>query len=287
MKHIALLPNPLKDPDFLISRKISEFLMGLGAHVYTNEAYCSNAPDGVMLLPLDRLFEISECIVTLGGDGTLLHMAQQASLADKPILGINYGKIGYMAELEHTEIDLLRHLIDDEFTVEERFMLDVSVVRNEAEVFRSIALNDAVIACGSIARLIDMDVMANGQRVATYTGDGLIVSTPTGSTGYSLSAGGPILEPTTSAQILTPICPHILGTRPIVFAADSQLEISPIHLVEKDANLTIDGHQTLSLCDNDIIRIQKSQHVTKLIKIKNINFYRIINHKLVNGDTVL
>lgn len=286
MKKIGLLPNPIKDPDFSLSRKVSNYLLSLGAQIYTDESYRNLAPDHVTALPIDEIYKICECIIALGGDGTLLRAAQAASLANTPILGINYGKIGYMAELEYNEIELLSHLIEDCFKVEDRSMLRVSVIRDGQVIFRSLALNDAVISSGAITRLIDMDVTANGQAISTYSADGLIVSTPTGSTGYSLSAGGPILEPTGTALILTPICPHTLGARPIVFAADSSLAIRPIHLIDKDAHLTVDGYQTQSLCNGDIVEIHRSSHVTKLIKIKDLNFYHILNHKLVNGDHV-
>ncbi len=281
---IGLLPNPIKDPDFSLSQKISNYLHSLGAQIYTNELYRDLAPQHVTLLPIDEIYRTCDCIISLGGDGTLLRAAQSAALAHTPLLGINYGKIGYMAELEYNELELLRYLIEDRFKIEDRSMLRVSVIRNGQTIFRSLALNDAVISRGAITRLIDMDVIANDQPIAAYSADGLIVSTPTGSTGYSLSAGGPILEPTSTALILTPICPHTLGARPIVFASDSTIKITPINLINKDAHLTVDGYQTLPLCDGDTLEIYRSSYVTKLIKIKNLNFYQILNHKLVNGD---
>lgn len=286
MKYIGLMPNPIKDPDFLLSKTISDYLIALGATVYTEQSYQGLAPDNVIALPLDELLRTCECLIAIGGDGTLLRIAQSASLADKPILGINHGKIGYMAELEYHEIDQLSRLMDDDFKIEERAMLQVSVLRSGRSIFDSIALNDAVISSSAITRLIDMEVTANKQDIATYSADGLIVSTPTGSTGYSLSAGGPVLEPTGDALILTPVCPHALGTRPIVFASDSTIAIKLIHLIGKDAHLTVDGYQRLPLCDGDIVTAHRSMHVTKLIKIKDLNFYHILNHKLGNGEQV-
>ena len=284
MKHIGLIPNPIKDPHFTLSRKISNYLIDLGATVYTDQTYKGLAPDNVNILPLEKIYDICECLIAIGGDGTLLRIAQPASLADKPILGINYGKIGYMAELEFHEINQLDHLLNNNFKIEERAMLQVSVVRDGKIIFESIALNDAVISSSAITRLIDMEVTANGHDIATYSADGLIVSTPTGSTGYSLSAGGPVLEPTGDALILTPVCPHTLGTRPIVFASDSTIEIQLIQLIDKDAHLTVDGYQRLPLRGGDIVKTFRSKRITKLIKIKNLNFYRILNHKLGNGE---
>lgn len=284
MIHIGLMPNPTKDPDFSLSKKISDYLIGLGATVYTEEAYRGLAPDNVIVLPAEKMMAICECLIAIGGDGTLLRIAQPSALLQRPILGINYGKIGYMAELEYHEYQQLDRLLDNNFKIEERAMLQVSVLRNDKILFESLALNDAVISSSAITRLIDMEVTANGQDIATYSADGLIVSTPTGSTGYSLSAGGPVLEPTGDALILTPVCPHTLGTRPIVFAADSTIDIKLIQLINKDAHLTVDGYQRLPLRNGDIVKTSRAVHVTKLIKIKDLNFYHILNHKLGNGD---
>lgn len=284
MTHIGLMPNPTKDPQFALSRKISDYLISLGATVYTEEAYRGLAPDNVTVLSAEELMNICECLIAIGGDGTLLRIAQPAALLNKPILGINYGKIGYMAELEYHEYKQLDHLLINDFKIEERAMLQVSVLRNNETLFESMALNDAVISSSAITRLIDMEVTANGQDIATYSADGLIVSTPTGSTGYSLSAGGPVLEPTGDALILTPVCPHTLGTRPIVFASDSTIDIKLIQLINKDAHLTVDGYQRLPLRNGDIVKTSRATQVTKLIKIKDLNFYHILNHKLGNGD---
>jgi NAD+ kinase len=284
MTHIGLMPNPTKDPDFTLSRQISDYLIGLGATVYTEEAYRGLAPDNVVVLPSEKMMDICECLIAVGGDGTLLRIAQPAAHLQKPILGINYGKIGYMAELEYHEYRQLNRLLSNDFKIEDRAMLHVSVVRDNEILFESLALNDAVISSSAITRLIDMEVTANGQDIATYSADGLIVSTPTGSTGYSLSAGGPVLEPTSDALILTPVCPHTLGTRPIVFASDSIIDIKLIQLIDKDAHLTVDGYQRLPLRNGDVVKTSRAVQVTKLIKIKDLNFYHILNHKLGNGD---
>ena len=284
MNKIGLIPNSLKDPDFSLSKRICDVLHNEGATVYTENRYDELVPDYVKVLPLEEIFQSCECVIALGGDGTLLQIAQPACLANIPILGINYGKIGYMAELEYTEIDQLKCLLRNDFAVEERIMLDVTVEREGKEIFHSLALNDAVISSAAITRLIDMKVTANNQEISTYSADGLIVSTPTGSTGYSLSAGGPVLEPTGNALILTPICPHTLGARPIVFASDSCIRIELMHLVNKDAHLTVDGSQCMPLSNGDVVHVHRSLQITQLIKIKNLNFYQILNHKLANGD---
>lgn len=284
MKKIALLPNTDKDPDFSYSAKISDYLMSRGAEVYTIPVYSSIAPNGVKILPVEEIYGSVDCVITLGGDGTLLRVARQASMAQKPILGINFGKIGYMAELEYNEIHMLKALFDENYTIEQRLMLDVTVTRTGETVFESVALNDAVVSKGIIARLIDLDVSSNGSPISKYRADGIILSTPTGSTGYSMSAGGPILEPSSQALILTPVSPHSLAARSIVFSDNSVISVTVSNLIEKDAYLTIDGFEMLRLEDGDTVNVRRSKRVTRLIKIKNVNFYKILNSKLIDGE---
>ena len=173
--------------------------------VYTSPEFAISMPDGVVSVPRAEIFSCADCVVTLGGDGTLLRIAHEAARHSKPIMGVNFGKIGYMAELEYNEIEKLSRLLSGQFAIEKRLMLDVRVHRGGRTVFKSIALNDAVISKGVIARLIELHVAAGGDRVSDYRADGIILSTPTGSTGYSMSAGGPILEPSMEAIIMTPV----------------------------------------------------------------------------------
>lgn len=286
MKRFALLPNPMKDPDFSLSAGISQYLMDRGAELYTDECFRGISPENVQLLPQKELFEVADCMISIGGDGTLLQIAKPAAFAQKPILGINYGKIGYMAELEVNELNELDRLLTDDFQIEKRMMLRVEMVRDGKVVFSSIALNDAVLACGAVSRLIPFEVRADGQELSAYWADGVILSTPTGSTGYSLSAGGPVLQPTGNAMILTTICSHSIAVRPIVFAADTQIEVEVGSLMGKDANLTVDGYETIKAQEKDLLLISRAPQITRLVKIKNINFYKILNQKLIRGGGV-
>ena len=278
MNKIGLLPNPEKDPDLFYSSRICEFLVQSGAQVYTSPEFALPRTDGVVSVPRADIFSLADCVVTLGGDGTLLRIAHEAARHSKPIMGINFGKIGYMAELEYNEIEMLSRLLSGQFAIEKRLMLGVR--RGGRTVFKSIALNDAVISKGVIARLIDMHVAAGGDRVSNYRADGIILSTPTGSTGYSMSAGGPILEPSMEAIIMTPVCPHSLVARPIVFSRDAEIAVTLQNLADKDTYLTIDGFETLKLRDGDTVEVRRSRSVTRLIKLKNMNFYKILNQKL-------
>ena len=280
MNKIGLLPNPEKDPDLFYSSRICEFLVQSGAQVYTSPEFALPRTDGVVSVPRADIFSLADCVVTLGGDGTLLRIAHEAARHSKPIMGINFRKIGYIAALEYNEIEMLSRLLSGQFAIEKRLMLGVRVRRGGRTVFKSIALNDAVISKGVIARLIDMHVAAGGDRVSNYRADGIILSTPTGSTGYSMSAGGPILEPSMEAIIMTPVCPHSLVARPIVFSRDAEIAVTLQNLADKDTYLTIDGFETLKLRDGDTVEVRRSRSVTRLIKLKNMNFYKILNQKL-------
>lgn len=280
MDKIGLLPNPEKDPKLYYSDRICELLVGCGATVYTCPEFPLAPSSGVVSVPRADIFSLADCVITLGGDGTLLRIAHEAARHKKPIMGINFGKIGYMAELEFNEIEMLSRLLTGEFAIEKRIMLDVRVIREGRTVFKSIALNDAVISKGVIARLIDLHVTSNGGRVSDYRADGVILSTPTGSTGYSMSAGGPILEPDMEAIILAPVCPHSLVARPIVFSENTEIEVQVRNLADKDTYLTIDGFETLRLRNGDTVAVRRARNVTRLIKLKNLNFYKILNQKL-------
>lgn len=237
----------------------------------------------VKLLPYEILFERADLIITLGGDGTLLHIAAKASEHSTPVLGINIGHLGYMTELEINELDKLSKLFDGSFTVESRIMLDVSVIREENKLIKFCALNDAVISYGTVSRIITFSLFCDKKKATDYRADGIILSTPTGSTAYSLSAGGPIIEPSVSAITATPICPHSLSSKSIVFSDTSVLdvEISPQNV--GDIYLTVDGENNYPLQINDRINIRKSNKQFSLIKINDFSFFEILNKKFSEG----
>lgn len=286
MKRIALLPNPEKDKDYKYSYKILSFLQKLGFVVMSLNENMAFKDKNVILTNMNDLLSNCDCIITLGGDGTILHLAGLAAPFNIPILGVNLGKVGYMAELEFNEIDELKRLLTGEYNIENRMMLCISLYRNKELHSSHYALNDAVISKGAISRIIDINVFSNSRRLLLYRADGLIVSTPTGSTAYSMSAGGPILEPDSEAYILTPICPYSLSSKPIVFSHKSQIEITLSNLKDKDAVLTIDGGKFLNIFENDRIIIKKSEYYTKLIKLKNMSFYEILNSKQSEGGFI-
>ena len=196
----------------------------------------------------DEIYSRSDLIIAIGGDGVMLEVARRATPCGIPILGINMGRVGYMTELEMNELDLLEKIFAGEFYLDERAMLRVDIRSNKGQSrFSAYALNEAVIANGSTARIIDLELSDNGRLVSEYRADGLVVATPTGSTAYSLSAGGPIVDPKLSCFCVTPICPHSLVARPLVFPDSATLEIKNICVREKILHLTVDGKATFDL----------------------------------------
>lgn len=237
--------------------------------------------DSFEYLPMDALYEEADAMIVLGGDGSILETARRASAADKPILGINLGRLGYMAELDLNELSYLSRLANDDYRIETRAMLRVELLSERGEL-RSFchALNDATISNGSISRIIDMALSENGSPVTTYRADGLIVATPTGSTAYSMSAGGAIVDPAVPAFCVTPICPHSFAARPLIFSDTSTLEIKNICAREKMLFLTVDGRMNFEVYRNQVVRITKSEQVTKLIRFKQNGFYQKFCRKM-------
>lgn len=232
-------------------------------------------------LPLDTLYAEADIVIVLGGDGSILEAARRAATRGTPILGINLGRLGYMAELECGELDALHKLFTGEYTLERRSMLRVDLLGAGGELKSfCYALNDAVVSNGSVARVIDLELSENGSPVTTYRADGLIVATPTGSTAYSMSAGGAIVDPAVPCFCVTPICPHSFAARPLIFSDRAVLEVRNICVREKMLYLTVDGRMSFEMYRGQSVRITKSKLETKLIRFKKSGFYRVLCQKL-------
>ncbi len=231
-------------------------------------------------LGIDEIYESAELVVVLGGDGFILDAARRAAPLGVPILGVNLGRVGYMAELETDELELIDKYFLGEYRIEQRAMVEVSLYSSSnAQRMSTYALNDVVIANGTAARIVDLRLKEDGETISDYRADGLIVATPTGSTAYSLSAGGPIIDPKLSCLCVTPICPHSLGARPIVFPDTARLQIQNVCQREKVLHLTVDGKATFNVFYGDVAEITKSELVTKLIRLKSDGFYAKIRNK--------
>lgn len=278
---ISIFPNFNNDGVLQTCEEICKELDKLG--VEYSVAKC-NESDETGTLPLffdtDELIENCDIVIVVGGDGTTLNVAKAASLHNKLTLGINAGRLGFMSGLERDELSLLNRLVSGDYEVEKRMMIDARLM-SENGTQNFICLNDAVITRGDLARLIDVTVKSDGRVITKNRADGMIIATPTGSTAYSMAAGGPVVSPDNSCFVVTPICPHSLVNRSIVFSSDKELEIT----VENDKNntsyLSIDGEKSVTVTKNSKIIISKSEYVAKLIKIKPDSFYEILNKKLL------
>ena len=241
-------------------------------------------------LPMDELYANADLLIVLGGDGTILEAARRSAMRQTPILGINLGRVGYMAELEMGELELLSYLFDRvtaeghrpaAYEIEKRSMIHVELVNTQGEVRQQMyGLNDAVITNGSVARIVDIELSADGSPVTTYRADGLIVATPTGSTAYSMSAGGPVADPRVKCFCVTPICPHSLAARPMIFPDESVLEIRNICQREKMLYLTVDGRTNCELFRGETVRITRSPLETNLVRLKSYGFYNRLRLKM-------
>ena len=287
MKKAILTPNPYRDKNFQTVREAAKVLKEAGMEVKlclpfeVDKSY--ELPKDLKFSRLDREIQNASVVVCFGGDGTILHMAKAATRHGIPILGVNIGTMGFMAELESSELDLLARLAEDNYRIDKRMMLDVTVHRDRDIIFHDICLNDAAITKGAIARIVHLDVKCDGTMAMELGGDGVIVSTPTGSTAYSLSAGGPIVEPDATSMLITPICAHDVAARSLVVSEKREITVEMSRHARRNAFLSVDGGKALRMNIGDVATIRKSPLVTKLVRLKNRSFYDVINMKFKNG----
>ncbi len=231
----------------------------------------------------DELPELIDLLIVLGGDGTMLSAARLVAEREIPLLGINLGGLGFITEINLSEMyDLLDDLLNERCIVEERMMIDASVFRGGKMLTHHTVLNDVVITKGALARIIDLKTTINRLYVSTFKADGLIIATPTGSTAYNLSAGGPILHPSMESFVITPICPHTLTNRPIVISCDSEISVN-LESESEDVFLTLDGQVGLAIRRDDRVVIRKSPYRTKLLIPCERDYFQILREKLQWG----
>ena len=283
MKKVILTPNPYRDKDF---QTVRAALKVLGEAGIEGRICLPFDVDRTFALPRDlhfcrfeREIQSADAIICFGGDGTILYTAKAATRAGIPVLGINIGTMGFMAELESTELDQLKRLANDDFTLESRMMLDVSVYRDRSIIFHDIGLNDVVISKGAIARIVHLSISCDGVQAMECSGDGVIVATPTGSTAYSLSAGGPIVEPETESLLITPICAHDVVNRSIVTSHKRVISVEVTKNARRNAFLSVDGGKALKMNMGDTAVIKQSNLQTKLIRLKQHSFFDVVNMK--------
>ena len=286
MKKVALIANfniaEKANAAYVVAEHLAKHCEAiLIADIYKERVFRSHkSRREFCFLSTDEIYRTAEMVVVIGGDGFMLDAARRAAPSGIPILGINMGRVGYMTELEMDELSLIDRVFAGEYSMDERAMLAVSIQTRDGQCKASAyALNDAVIANGSTARIVDLMLSDNGEQIFTYRADGLVIATPTGSTAYSLSAGGPIVEPKLSCICVTPICPHSLLARPLVFSDEAHLEVKNICTREKVLHLTVDGRATYDLYYGDTVVITKSECRAKLVRVKQESFYSKIRTK--------
>lgn len=280
MKKIGIIPNINKDKDLEVTKSVVKWLLEHDSEPYLNEIVASKIGYNEYSRKSTDIYSKCDFIVALGGDGTILNVARLCAPFNTPIFAVNLGHLGFLTEVDVNEVFVsLDKIYKEEYTVEKRMMLEANVVKNDMEVINFRALNDIVITRGAFSRMARINVYVNNNYVDTYLADGVIIATPTGSTAYSLSAGGPIVYPTVEVIIITPICPHTLYSRSIIVSRDDVLRLE-ISEENQDLMITTDGQQGYKLDYKDIIYIKKSNEYTNLIKVKNTNFFDLLRDKL-------
>lgn len=232
------------------------------------------------VLSTEEFYKTVEMVIVLGGDGTLLRVSQSASRYGTPILGINFGRVGLLTDLEQTEMDLVSRIFTGDYSIDERMMLTAVVTDDGGEKYRFSALNEIALSRGNFAKMLEMDLYIDGAICTPIRADGLIVSTPTGSTAYSLSAGGAVIDPLAGAFAVTPICPHTLNIRPMVICKNRTITIKQKEGTENVSFLSYDGNEAVTVNPGMEITIRLSEHTTKLVRIVNRNFYSVLKDKL-------
>ena len=284
MKKFALLTNYSKDKRLVYTRMIKTYITENGGSYWIPRYISEPDKDGDQRYDFSDMPEDIECVLVLGGDGTLLQAARELLQRHIPLLGINLGTLGFLTSAEKSELPkCLDSVLDDSCSIDERMMLEGVAYHGSEKIQMNIALNDVIIARAGFSRLVELKNYVNGELLSIYNADGIIVSTPTGSTGYSLSAGGPIIFPQTDVIVITPICPHSLQARSLVVSGEDRImiEIGRRRKTQKEeAMVTFDGRSAQELETGDRIEIYKAQETTQLIRLKGRSFYQVLQNKI-------
>lgn len=287
MKNIAIVTNFNISEKANAALKVANYLLQFGCKILVSQyskdkvLAMKKYKGNIYFLPIEKLYDEADLVIALGGDGTILDCAKKMAKRGKPILGINLGHLGYMAELEMDELDSLSKIIEGNYTIDERSMMDIQVKDKEGNTkYLSSALNDAVISNGSVSKIINLELYAEDSLITSYRADGLIISTPTGSTAYAMSAGGSIADPKVKCRMVTPICPHSFIARQLIFSDETTLRVKNVSVREKSLFLTIDGKTNCEVFRDEIVTVTKSNLTVKLVRIKECSFYDILNQKM-------
>ena len=286
MKRILVCTNYDKDRDLTFTMEVLDYLRKRGAEAKAffpltpAEALPVDMPDDALCPNPGTYIRGADLLLCLGGDGTMLHNSKLAAQNGVPMLGINLGHMGFITELEKEDVERLSDVLEGRYTVENRMMLDYEVFRDGQCIRSGFGLNEAVVARQSPAHSIHLTAYGDNRKISDYSGDGIIIATPTGSTAYSMAAGGPIVEPTAENLLLTPMCAHSLTAKPYVLAGDRHTSVELMRGDMDEALLLVDGEDCFTLKTGDLVYVRKSSYVTKLIKLRSLSFYDIVRNKL-------
>lgn len=285
MKNFCIVTNSYKDEKEMLAKKIAAYIESSGG-VCEIKDNVDNITGEYKVINAEELSENLECVITIGGDGTLLHTAKDLLELDVVFIGVNKGRLGFLAEISPKKIDsAMERLVQDDFYVESRMMLKGELIREDKTIITSTVLNDIVIHRGGDMAISNYNVYVNDRLLGTYLADGIILSTPTGSTAYNLSAGGPVARPDSHMIILTPICPHTIGTRSILLSRDDEIEIEigeSRKQGEEYRKLAFDGDGVLNIISGDRIRISEAEETTEIAKLDEGSFLQVIKDKIGN-----
>lgn len=281
--NVVLFPNFTKPNALPTAQELCLKLHELGVDIYTDSEYKKDfsGESFINYGSMDKIAAECEAIIAIGGDGTILKASHYASEYDKPLLGVNTGHLGFMASMEIDELDNISRLKTHDYKIESRMMIDVALMRENAVISNYTALNDVVVA-RPFSNLCSYEISTDGIIVSSIRSDGVVFSTPTGSTAYALSAGGPIVEPLMETIQMTPVCPHSLSSRPMLFTADRRLEIRHFSSDDNEIYFSVDGKFECSFGRNDHLVISRSNKRLRLIDIKGNSFFDAVNNKLMN-----
>lgn len=287
-KKIILCPNPSRDHGMEATRKADAILQEMGFRTVVCSPFREVRPDlfaDYQPRPLLQEIRDASLLMTFGGDGTILHLARLAALNKTPVLGVNMGGLGFIAELEASQMDALYNLRDWNLKMERRMMLDVAVYRDGRQVYSNLGLNDAVVREGAISHVIHLKIYSDGRHLTDIAGDGAIISTPTGSTAYSLSAGGPVVEPVSQCLILCPICIHNMRFSSYVLAPEHTLWVELDRNGHKPVFLFVDESRAVPLFSGDRVTVRRSRHVMELVRLTEKSFCDIFAQKMLPAET--
>ena len=283
MKHFYVITNGQKDPDRKVARRIQKYLSEKQVRCTIQDEEEGSLPSGYKSSNPDRIPEDVDCVLVLGGDGTVLRAARDLVERHLPLFGVNLGTLGYLAEVDQEHMEAaLDHLVMDEYITEEHMMLKGVAYHKGQEILSDVALNDIVIARSGRIHVMDVKIYVNDRFLNDYSADGIIISTPTGSTGYNLSAGGPIVSPSASLILITPIAPHTLNARSVILpdTAKVKVVIGQRKEPEEEAESSFDGDTTVEMTCGDEIVVEKAQSTVKFVKVDQISFLETLRKKM-------